>query len=69
MTLIYENEAGKDTLHIAIMDTGSGIRPEVLEKLQKKEPYIDEAGQKHMGRLLQAGLHRRDGARGVRRGF
>ena len=44
-----ENEAGKDDLHIAIMDTGSGIRPEVLEKLQKKEPYIDEAGQKHIG--------------------
>ena len=44
-----ENEAGKDALHIAIMDTGSGIRPEVLEKLQKKEPYIDEAGQKHIG--------------------
>ena len=44
-----ENEGGKDDLHIAIMDTGSGIRPEVLEKLQKKEPYIDEAGQKHIG--------------------
>ena len=44
-----EKEAGKDDLHIAIMDTGSGIRPEVLEKLQKKEPYIDEAGQKHIG--------------------
>jgi sensor histidine kinase YesM len=44
-----ENEAGKATLHIAIMDTGSGIRPEVLEKLQKREPYIDEAGQKHIG--------------------
>ena len=44
-----ENETGKDALHIAIMDTGSGIRPEVLEKLQKKEPYIDEAGQKHIG--------------------
>ena len=44
-----ENEAGKDALHIAIMDTGSGIRPEVLEKLQKREPYIDEAGQKHIG--------------------
>ena len=44
-----ENEAGKELLHIAIMDTGSGIRPEVLEKLQKKEPYIDEAGQKHIG--------------------
>ena len=44
-----ETEKGKATLHIAIMDTGSGIRPEVLEKLQKKEPYIDEAGQKHIG--------------------
>ena len=44
-----ENEAGTETLHIAIMDTGSGIRPEVLEKLQKREPYIDEAGQKHIG--------------------
>ena len=44
-----ENEAGKNFLHIAILDTGSGIRPEVLEKLQKKEPYIDEAGQKHIG--------------------
>ena len=44
-----ENEAGKDDLHIAILDTGSGIRPEVLEKLQKREPYIDEAGQKHIG--------------------
>ena len=44
-----ENEAGKNSLHIAILDTGSGIRPEILEKLQKKEPYIDEAGQKHIG--------------------
>ena len=44
-----ENEVGNETLHIAIMDTGSGIRPEVLEKLQKREPYIDEAGQKHIG--------------------
>lgn len=44
-----EDEAGKAALHIAIVDTGSGIRPEVLEKLQKKEPYVDEAGQKHIG--------------------
>ncbi len=44
-----EDEDGGNRLHIAIMDTGSGIRPEVLEKLQKKEPYIDEAGQKHIG--------------------
>ena len=44
-----EAEDGEDRLHIAVMDTGSGIRPEVLEKLQKKEPYIDGAGQKHIG--------------------
>ena len=44
-----ETEDGRNGLHIAIMDTGSGIRPEVLEKLQKREPYIDEAGQKHIG--------------------
>ncbi len=44
-----ETEEGKINLHIAIMDTGSGIRPEVLEKLRKREPYIDEAGQKHIG--------------------
>ena len=44
-----ENKDEKDALHIAIMDTGSGIRPEVLEKLQKKEPYVDETGQKHIG--------------------
>ena len=44
-----ETEEGEERLHIAVMDTGSGIRPEILEKLQKKEPYIDEAGQKHIG--------------------
>lgn len=44
-----EREEGKDEMHIAIMDTGSGIRPEVLEKLQRKEPYIDDAGQRHIG--------------------
>ena len=43
------DEKGKEKLHIAITDTGSGIRPEVLEKLQKREPYVDEAGQKHIG--------------------
>ncbi|MBR1584913.1 MAG: histidine kinase [Clostridia bacterium] len=43
------DDAGKDKLHIAITDTGSGIRPEVLEKLKAREPYIDEAGHKHIG--------------------
>ena len=44
-----ESAEGKDMLHIAITDTGSGIRPEVLEKLRRREPYVDEAGQKHIG--------------------
>ena len=45
-----EQEAsGKESLHIAITDTGSGIRPDVLERLKAHEPYIDEAGQKHIG--------------------
>ena len=43
------DDADRDKLHIAITDTGSGIRPEVLEKLKQREPYVDEAGQKHIG--------------------
>jgi len=44
-----QNKKGKDALHIAITDTGSGIMPEVLEKLKAREPYIDENGKKHIG--------------------
>lgn len=44
-----QNKKGKDALHIAITDTGSGILPEVLEKLKAHEPYIDESGKKHIG--------------------
>ncbi len=44
-----QNRDGKDTLHIAITDTGSGIKPQVLEKLKLHEPYIDENGKKHIG--------------------
>ena len=44
-----QNRNGKDALHIAITDTGSGILPEVLEKLKAREPYIDESGKKHIG--------------------
>lgn len=43
------NKGGKDALHIAITDTGSGIRPQVLEKLKAHEPYVDESGNKHIG--------------------
>ena len=42
-------EAEEKKLHIAVMDTGNGIRPEVLEKLKAHEPYVDEAGHKHIG--------------------
>ena len=44
-----ENDDGSEKLHIAITDTGSGIKPQVLEKLRKREPYVDEAGQRHIG--------------------
>ncbi len=44
-----KNHEEKEMLHIAVSDTGSGIRPEVLEKLRKKEPYVDEKGQRHIG--------------------
>ncbi len=36
-------------LHIAVSDTGSGIKPEVLEALNKGEPYVDPAGNRHIG--------------------
>ena len=41
--------SGAEKLKIAVTDTGSGIRPEILEKLKAREPYIDEAGHKHIG--------------------
>lgn len=36
-------------LHIAVSDTGNGIKPEVLEALNSGEPYVDSAGNKHIG--------------------
>lgn len=36
-------------LHIAVSDTGNGIKPEVLDALNKGEPYVDPAGNKHIG--------------------
>lgn len=36
-------------LHIAVSDTGNGIKPEVLEALNNGEPYVDPAGNKHIG--------------------
>lgn len=36
-------------LYIAVSDTGNGIKPEVLVALNKGEPYVDPAGNKHIG--------------------
>ena len=36
-------------LRIIVMDTGNGIRPELLETIKRHEPYIDGAGRKHIG--------------------
>ena len=43
------SDEGYPKLHIAITDTGRGIRPEILEKLKAREPYIDETGSRHIG--------------------
>lgn len=36
-------------LYIAVSDTGSGIKPEVLAALNRGEPYVDPSGNKHIG--------------------
>lgn len=41
--------SGEERLRISVTDTGSGIRPEILEKLKAREPYVDEAGHRHIG--------------------
>lgn len=38
-----------DRLMISICDTGSGFKPEVLEKIRSGEVYVDARGQKHIG--------------------
>lgn len=38
-----------ERLLISICDTGRGIKPEVLQKLEKGEVYIDKMGHKHIG--------------------
>lgn len=38
-----------DRVLIAVSDTGNGIAPGILEKLQKGEPYVDPAGNRHIG--------------------
>lgn len=36
-------------LHIAVSDTGNGIKPEVLAALNQGEPYVDPSGNRHIG--------------------
>lgn len=36
-------------LYIAVSDTGNGIKPEVLAALNEGKPYVDPAGNKHIG--------------------
>ena len=44
-----QEDSGEKQLHIAVTDTGSGIRPDVLAKLQNGEPYVDASGHRHIG--------------------
>lgn len=38
-----------EQLLISVIDTGRGIRPEILEEIKKGKPYIDKNGNKHIG--------------------
>lgn len=39
----------EDRLEISVTDTGTGVKPEVLEHLRTGEAYVDAMGQKHIG--------------------
>ncbi len=39
----------EERVRITVEDTGNGIAPEILEKLRKREPYVDPAGNRHIG--------------------
>lgn len=36
-------------LQISVTDTGTGMKPEILEALRSGEPFVDVMGQKHIG--------------------
>ena len=38
-----------DRLEISVTDTGTGMKPEILEALRTGEPFVDAMGQKHIG--------------------
>ena len=38
-----------DRLEITVFDTGTGMKPEVLEALRTDEPFVDVMGRKHIG--------------------
>ena len=39
----------QDRLHMTIEDTGNGIMPEILDKLNQNQQYEDTNGQRHIG--------------------
>lgn len=43
---IYKQD---DRIKISIIDTGRGIKPEILDKIKSGEPYVDRMGHKHIG--------------------
>ena len=46
--LLNVNRLG-DRLEISVFDTGTGMKPEVLEALRTDEPFVDVMGRKHIG--------------------
>lgn len=39
----------ENRLQISVTDTGTGMKPEILEALRSGEPFVDVMGQKHIG--------------------
>lgn len=39
----------EEQLLISVIDTGRGIRPEILAEIKKGKPYLDKNGNKHIG--------------------
>ncbi len=47
--ILLDIKREEDKVLIAVSDSGNGIAPEILEKLRSGEPYVDPAGNKHIG--------------------
>lgn len=46
ITVYTEQMEGEDYVNICVVDNGPGFSPEMLERLQRQEDYIEEEGQK-----------------------